>query len=306
MKSMKKSILILTVLMSLQGFAQQDAVYSQYMYNQFVINPAYAGSRNAMSAVLMHRTRWAGMDGAPTTSTFSFHTNTNGKNLACGVNLATDRLGPQSNVQGALTGAYHARLRKGKLSFGLRAGIFTSSLNGSMLDFRDETDYLKNQNQHSATVASFDFGVYYYTRKLYIGLALNHLGNQMFDYTDIPSAEYYLRSFNSLGAGYAFEVNDKLTIKPSFLLKKSAGFEANMDLNVSALFYKRIWLGISLRNQTSINFLLDANITDYLRVGYAYDLFVNELSSVSAGAHEIFIGFDFKTKKATTTSTRYL
>lgn len=303
---MKKSILLLTILLSFQGFAQQDAIYSQYMFNQFVLNPAYAGSRNAMSAVLMHRTRWAGIDGAPTTSTFSFHTKMNGKSFAWGANLAADRLGPQTNMQGALTGAYHIRMTKGKLALGLRAGIFTSSLNASKLDFRDPTDHLNQGTRHTASVASFDFGLYYYTRKFYAGLALNHLGNRLFDYSDIPAAQFYLRSFNSLGAGYAFEVNEKFTIKPSFLLRQSEGFDVNLDVSLSALFYKRIWFSVSLRNQTSINFLLDLNITDFMRVGYSYDLFVNKLNSASSGAHEIFIGFDFNNKKTTTTSTRYL
>ncbi len=303
---MKKSILLLTVLMSFHGFAQQDAVYSQYMYNQFVINPAYAGSRNAMSAVLMHRTRWMGMDGAPTTSTFSIHSNTTAKSVAWGANFAADRLGAQANIHAALSGAYHLRLRTGKLSFGLRAGIFTSSLNASKLDFKDQTDYLNIGSRHTSTAASIDFGLYYYTRKLYVGLALNHLGNREFNYSDIPTAKYYLRSYNSLGAGYAFEINEKFTLKPSFLVKQSDGFDANMDINLSALFYKRIWFGVSFRNQTSVNFLLDANITDFMRVGYAYDLFINKLSSASAGAHEIFIGFDFNNKKQKTTSTRYL
>ncbi|MFT5824054.1 MAG: type IX secretion system PorP/SprF family membrane protein [Crocinitomix sp.] len=303
---MKKSILILTVLLSFQGFAQQDAVYSQYMYNQFVINPAYAGSRNAMSAVLTHRTRWMKIDGAPTTSTFSFHSNRSNKGFAWGANFATDRLGPQSYVNVALTGAYHLRLRTGKLSFALRAGVLNGSLNQEKLKFRDVGDYLAVGTRHSDIAPSIDFGLYYYTRKFYVGLSLNHLGNQQFDFTEMPTAKYYLRSFNTLGAGYAFEISDKLTIKPSFLVKQSDGFAANTDLNLSALFYKRIWFGISLREKSSVNFLLDVNITDYMRIGYAFDLFVNELSKGSRGAHEIFIGFDFNKKKTTTTSTRYL
>ena len=304
---MKKSILILTLLLGFQGFAQQDAIYSQYMFNQFIINPAYAGSRNAMSAVLMHRTRWMGMDGAPTTSTFSFHSNTNLKGLAWGANFAADRLGPQSHVQIALSGAYHLRLRTGKLSFGLRAGLFNSSLNHSKLDFRDFGDHLDvDATRNTSTAPSIDFGVYYYTRKFYVGLSLNHLGNQTFDFSAIPTAAYYLRSFNTVGAGYAFEISDKLTLKPSFLVKQSDGFDVNMDLNLNALFYKRIWFGVSYRNKSSVNFLLDVNITDFMRVGYAYDLFINSLSSASFGAHEIFLGFDFNPKKTKTTSTRYL
>lgn len=303
---MKKIVLLFGLLAAYSGFSQQDAIYSQYMYNQFVINPAYAGSRNSVSALLLHRTRWFGMDGSPITSTFSIHSGVGKSNFAWGGNVASDRLGATTNFLSSLTGAYHVRMRTGKLSIGLRLGIFNSSINGAKLDFRDPSDALLVNSRQSASLPNADFGLYYYTRKFYVGLSINHFIANKFPYTGMPEADFYLRSFKTLGAGYAIEINDNLMLKPSFLLRQIDGFDVNLDLNLSALFYNRIWFGVSLRNRVSTNFLLEANITDFMRVGYSYDLFINKLNTASNGAHEFFLGFDFKSKKTSTVSTRYL
>ncbi len=303
---MRKSILLLTLLVSFQGFSQQDAIYSQYMYNQFVINPAYAGSRNSMSAVLMHRTRWMGIDGAPTTSSLSVHSDLNKKNLAWGANFAADRLGPTTNVMAAIAGAYHLRLKKGKLAFGLRLGFFNSSINGAKLDFRDPTDNLNTGSRQSAMLPSVDFGLYYYTRKFYAGLSLNHMGGGTFNYSELSDATINLRRYNTLGMGYAFDINDNLIIKPSFLLKQSQPLTGNLDVNLSALLYETVWLGVSLRNTSTFNILFEINATDYMRFGYSFDTFTNGLNNASNGAHEIFVGFDFSRDKSKKTSPRYL
>lgn len=303
---MKKILLILTLVLGAQGFAQQEAIYSQYMFNQFVINPAYAGSRNSMSAVLLHRTRWVGMEGAPTTSTLSVHSGIKKSNFAWGLNFASDRLGATSNTYVGGTGAYHVRMSRGKLAFGLRLGMYNSAVNGANLDFRDETDEFNTGAKQSAITPSGDFGIYYYTRKFYIGLAFNHMGVRQMKYDDLPNASFYLSTYTTLGMGYAFVMNENLTLKPSLLLKATNNSEGDLDLNISALLYQRVWLGVSLRNQNTVNFLLDINITDYLRFGYSYDTFINKLNSASSGAHEIFVGFYFSLNQPKTVSPRYL
>lgn len=304
---MKKILLFFCVVLSnLQSFAQPDAIYSQYMYNQFILNPAYAGSRDAMSALAMYRTRWVGIQDSPSTSTISLQSKLYPSNMAWGANIVADRLGPASNNLIGVTGAYHLKLNTGKLAFGIRAGVYNRVLNGTKLDFRDATDPLFTGASISSTVASADFGLYYYTRQFYASFAVNHLGNRTFNFDAIPDATFNLRPLLTFGLGYAFELNENLVLKPSLLLKKSDGFDANVDVNVSLLLYKKFWLGISLRNQTTLNFLLDFNVTDFLRMGYSYDLFINSLNNASNGAHEVFIGFDFGSKDIKTVSPRYL
>ncbi|MBI3135330.1 MAG: type IX secretion system membrane protein PorP/SprF [Bacteroidetes bacterium] len=291
---------------SLNGIAQQDAIYSQYMFNPFAINPAYAGTRNSMSAVILHRSQWVGIEGAPVTQTATLHAPVNKYNIAWGVNLAHDKLGPSRNISGGVTGAYHLKFRESKLSFGLRAGFYNSIFNKNMLNFKEDGDAFDVGGVSSSTVPSFDFGMYYYKTKFYAGISATHLWSGNFNYKDLPSNNIYLRTHVMLAIGYVFEFNQKFVLKPSMLIKSTETSPANIDLNVSALFYKKIWLGISFRNQSSINFLLDMNVTDYLRVGYSYDLLINQLSQYSKGTHELFIGFDFDLKKSQTISPRYL
>lgn len=297
-------LLLLTT--SLNGIAQQDAIYSQYMFNPFAINPAYAGTRNSMSAVILHRSQWVGIDGAPTTQTATIHAPVNKYNFAWGVNLAHDKLGPNRNISGGLTGAYHVKFRESKLSFGLRAGFYNSILNKNLLNFKEDGDVFDVGGVSSSTVPSFDFGAYYYKTKFYVGLSATHLWSGNFKYDDLPNANMYLRTHVMLAAGYVFEISQKFVLKPSVLIKSTSTTPLNVDLNVSALFYKKFWLGISFRNSSSVNFLLDMNVTDYLRIGYSYDLLINQLSQYSKGTHEVFVGFDFDLKKSQTISPRYL
>jgi len=301
-----KCLFFLFLSSSLIGFAQQDPIYSQYMFNPFVINPAYAGTRNSMSAVILHRSQWVGIDGAPTTQTASIHAPVNKYKIAWGLNFAHDALGPMSNVMAGVTGAYHIKFRNSKLSFGLRAGIHNSTFNRNELNFKTDNDPYDVGGKVSAMIPNIDFGAYYYKTNFYLGLSATHLNGSKLNYDGFPdSANIYLRTHVMLASGYVFEISPKFVLKPSVLIK-TVGSRPNFDINVSALFYKRFWLGLSFRNKSSINLLLDVNVTDYLRIGYSYDILLNQLSNYSKGTHEIFIGFDFDIKKSQTISPRYL
>lgn len=310
-KTMKKFAIIFFLFLAGNGFAQQDAIYSQYMYNPFAINPAYAGTRNSYSAVLLHRSQWVGIDGSPMTQTFAMHAPAGKSGLSWGVNLSHDQLGPTKNLVFAGTGAYQIKLGDSKLSFGLRAGIYNSVLDRDMLEFKEDNDIFDVGGKVSAMVPSFDFGMYYYTTKFYIGLSSTHLSRHQFNFDGYPvtaddGSGIYLRTHAMLASGYVFEFNRKFVLKPSVLLKATTAAPLNVDFNVSAMFYKKFWLGVSLRNYSSVNFMTEFNITDYMRLGYAYDLSINKLGSYTNGTHEIFIGFDFNLKNIQTVSPRYL
>ena len=308
---MRRAILLLLILCcgELTALSQQDALYSQYMYNPFAINPAYAGSRNSYSAVLLHRSQWVGMPGAPQTQSFALHAPAANSGLAWGVNFAHDQIGPSRNIIAAGTGAYHLKFDKSKLAFGLRAGIYNTILDRSMLNFNEDNDQLDIGGKESAMVPSFDFGVYYYMQKAYAGLTVNHLTKHSFkfdDYGDTVLTSMALKRHFMLNAGYVWELKRNFVLKPSFLFKAVAGAPFNLDLNVSALFYKRFWLGLSFRNTTNIVIMTDINVTDYMRIGYAFDYNYDKLGTYNKGSHEVFIGFDFDVKKEKTISPRYL
>ncbi|MEX1001379.1 MAG: type IX secretion system membrane protein PorP/SprF [Crocinitomicaceae bacterium] len=306
---MKRILILLLITLSLDVYAQQDALYSQYMYNPFAINPAYAGSRNSYSAVLLHRSQWVGMPGAPQTQSFALHAPAAKSGLAWGINLAHDQIGPSRNIIASGTGAYHLTFAKSKLAFGLRAGIYNTILDRSMLNFNEDNDQLDIGGKESAMVPSFDFGMYYYKQKFYAGLSVNHLTRHSFKFDDYPDTvltNMTLRRHFMLNAGYVWELKRNFILKPSFLFKAVPGAPVNLDLNISALFYKRFWLGLSFRNNTNIIIMTDINITDFMRIGYAFDYNYDKFGSYNKGSHEIFIGFDFNLKNQQTISPRYL
>lgn len=304
---MKK--LIYTIIFGLSAFnfsAQQDALYSQYMFNPLAINPAYAGSRESISGVMLYRSQWVGMDGAPNTGTFTIHSPIKGKNFALGFSMAGEKIGPTKNANAALTYAYRLRLGKGKLSFGLRGGMYSSRLDGTLLNFNNTGDSHNTGAQLKAVAPNFDFGTYYYTNKFYVGASVSHLLSEQLKYDNPNNVNLQLVQHFMVTAGYAWEINDRLVLKPSTLIKVAEGAPMNIDLNVSALFNKVFWLGASYRSSGSMIFITEYNITDFLRLGYSYDMSIGQLRKYNSGSHELFIGTDFTIGGKKVVSPRYM
>lgn len=304
----RKFLYILLVIMIFnKSNAQQDAIYSQYMFNPFMINPAYAGSRDALSGVLLFRQQWVGIEGAPSTQTFSMHSQIGKSKMAGGINLINDAIGPTRNSGIFLTGAYHLKLAKGKLSFGLRGGVFNSRLDNSLLNYNNKADKFNTMNTVSTLVPSFDAGLYYYTRNFYLGLSATHLTQTKFEYSNYPTGTtLFLKRHYFLAAGYAAEITKKVVFKPSVLIKYVEGAPINFDINTSFLFNKVFWLGASYRSGNGITFISEFYITDWFRIGYSYDLVLNRLKKFTLGTHEIVAGFDLNLKKVKHISPRYL
>lgn len=287
--------------------AQQDALFSQYMFNPFAINPAYAGSRNSISAVLLHRSQWIGVEGAPLTQTFSVHTPAGEKGMAYGLNFVHDQIGPVRNFWGAATGAYHVKMKNAKLSFGLRAGFFNAILNRSLLTFENPTDQFNVTGKEGALIPSFDFGTYYYRDRFYAGIAINHLTRHNFNFNGYPvDSELFLKRHYMATVGTVLTIKPNFLLKPSLLVRYADGSMPSVDINISALIKQFWWIGASFRNMNSLVFLTEFNITDYMRAGYSFDLTLNELRKYNSGSHEIFIGFDFTTGRGKNISPRYL
>ncbi len=318
---MKRIILILLGVVALmsEGKAQQDALYSQYMFNPFAINPAYAGSRSSMSGILLARKQWAGIDGAPTTGSFALHSPFKGKNFALGFNAVMDKIGPASNSGALVTYAYHLKMGPGKLSLGLRGGIYSTRLDNSLLVFSDGSDSKNTGEVYQKTVPTFDFGGYYYTNKFYVGVSANHLlasGTYNIDSTTSVlnggngGGSQLFNTYDrhlSLATGLAIVVNPDVVLKPSLLVKYVHGAPINVDINFSVLLNKVFWLGASVRSSKAIVGILEYNITDFVRVGYSYDFSFGAIRSYTTGSHELFLGFDVSVaKKKNAYTTRFL
>ncbi len=299
----KRNIIIIVLLYCTTAQAQQDAQYSEYMFNLFSINPAYAGSRKSISAVLLYRNQWVGMKGAPVSQTFSIHGPLTAKRMGIGFNVVNDNIGPSNNIGFFGSYAYHLPLSTGKLSMGLRAGLYRFQLDGSQLEYKDQ-DKFTNASISGRFVPSFDFGLYYYTNTLYAGLTVTHLTQQKIKYSSAVDLRSQLYRHYMLMFGKAFVISDNVVLKPSFMMKYTGAAPLSIDVNLSALFKKVFWLGVSYRTSQDLVFLTEFNITNYLRLGYSYDLGLNKLNKYNNGSHEFFIGVDFKVGKTESISTR--
>jgi len=305
MKKIKNILILLLLLLTTNVNAQQDALYSQYMFNQFTINPAYAGSRNSLSSVLLYRSQWVGLDGAPNTMNFSIHSPFSGRNMALGMNFIIDEIGPSETASIMGTYAYHLKTSKGKISFGLRGGLISTSLKNDMLNFYDNNDKHNTGGVLQMVTPNFDFGVYYYTSGFYSGLSVNHLIGQTENFQN-GQTQFNLDRHFTLATGGVVVFSDNLVFKPSLMVRCVSKMPINYDLNASVLFNKTLWLGFSYRSSKNIVLITEYNISDFIRVGYSYDFDLSKLRRYNTGTHEVFVGCDLNIKKNKSLSPRYL
>jgi type IX secretion system PorP/SprF family membrane protein len=301
----KKIFIFFLFCCSLQGFAQQDAQYSQYMFDQLALNPAYAGSRDVLNAALLVRDQWTGIDGAPKTAVLTLQGPLKSKRVGLGLQIISDNIGPKS-VTGALASySYRLPLGNGKLAMGLRGGIYNYNYDWSKIEYRDPNEkYLKASEQYMVPTA--DAGVYYHTHRWYAGLSASHLIHSRI--TDVQNAygknaELYTHYFANFGI--AFQLSESVVFNPTCLVKITNNVPPSADLNLNFLFDQKLWLGVSLRKNYGIVFLAQYNIIDNFKIGYAYDLGFNDLGR-NHGTHELMLQYDFNIFQSRIVSPRYL
>lgn len=306
---MKKILVILTFLTALNGFAQQDPQYSLYMFNPLGVNPGYAGSREALSAVLVHRSQWVGLEGAPVTQAFAINTPLKNKSMGVGLNVTNDKIGPKSVISATAVYAYRIKIGSGKLAFGLRGGIQNYNYNWDMIEYKDKEDQIPNTAVGSFVIPTFDFGMYYHTNTFYAGIALEHLNESQYSFNkNMVDTENGARVYSHLigNIGKAFVLNHELTLKTSALIRSDRQGNGNIDVNTSILINKTIQFGLTLNTRKSIIILAEYNINKNLRMGYAYDHNFSALTKTTgSGSHEIFIGYDLSLFKSKVISPRY-
>jgi type IX secretion system PorP/SprF family membrane protein len=317
--SRKLSILIFAMLLWKGIFAQQDPQYSQYMFNQLVINPAYCGSREALSAVADLRKQWVSMPGSPRTGTISLHGPLPVKSIGLGGHLISENIGPStwSAVYGDI--AYRIKLKRGKLSLGISAGMVNYNMNLSADDYHDKGEALAGQSLGSRTKLDASTGFYYYSNSFYIGGSITHLNNpNLYDnvayYTPAGNnaqstarLNFSLTPHSFLYLGKSFMINQNFVFNPSIMVKKDkSAHQGTADINFNFLLRQKLWLGVSLRSGYGVVGLFQYMVNDKLRIGYSYDQGINRIGVVGQGSHEIIIGYDFNVYKSKMLSPRFL
>ncbi|MEM8510406.1 MAG: type IX secretion system membrane protein PorP/SprF [Bacteroidota bacterium] len=288
MKTLRCLILGVLVLFTANSGAQQLPQFTQYMFNTISVNPAYAGSREGLSLTALHRNQWAGLEGNPTTSTFSFHTPMNNERVGLGLSYITDKLGFESTnyVYGdfsySIPVSFNARL-----SFGLKAG-FTNY----RLENPDLNDPFFNANFNSWK-PNFGAGLYLSTDRWYAGVSSPRILN-----TDLNEGEFQALERNSYYAigGLVLDLSLDIKFRPSVITKFTNGAPATYDITSSFLFYEKFWAGASYRFNDASNFgaFMDYQISRDIRIGYAYDLPTATIRPYSGGTHEVILIFEPK------------
>jgi len=302
---MRKKILIFALILTcFSGFAQQDAQYTQYMYNTININPAYAGSRGVMSIFGLHRTQWVGLEGAPTTNAFSLNTPINNSNLGVGLSFVNDKIGPTNENNISADVSYTVQTSETyKLSFGVKASGNLFSLDRNKLNPADPADdYLQAVNSEFSP--NLGAGIYLHSDKLYFGLSVpNFLQDKK--YSDNNYAVFQERMNIYAIGGYVFDFSEDIKFKPAFLTKMVTGSPLQLDLSGNFLFFDKLMIGGAYRWDAAASALAGFQITDGLFIGYSYDMETTRLKHYNSGSHEVFLRFELFNKVSKLVSPRF-
>lgn len=288
---MKKILIISSLLLSNMLFGQQLTQSSLYMYNGLYYNPAYAGTRNSISASLIAREQWVGLDGAPSTQYLSVHSPIRNGLFSIGGHFVHDNIGSRKKTSGYVDLNAGIKVTKNiKMNVGISLGVDSYVLGFSDLTAYDQGDALAILEQ-SATKFNTGAGVYFYSEKFYFGFSIPKVVEQNLEVgntrTNIAKRHYYLTG------GYVFNLNSVFDFKPSVLVKYVENAPLTFDLNASFLMYKKIWVGGMYRFDESVGLNLVFHIKKMFSIGYAYDFPINGLRGSQSGSHEVLLQFDF-------------
>lgn len=303
---MKKiAIIIALVLTGIVSYAQQDAQYTQYMYNTININPAYAGSRGVMSVFGLYRTQWVGLEGAPDTGAFSINTPIANSNLGLGLSAVADRIGPIEENAISLDVSYTVNTSDTyKLSFGVKGTANLFNLDREKLNPQDQNDpLLASYSTFSPNVGA---GVYFHSNKFYLGLSVpNILQTKRFSKADKDIAVFVERMNAYLIGGYVFDIGSNLKFKPAFLAKGVQGAPLQVDVTGNFLIYEKLILGAAWRWDAAVSALAGFQINKNWLIGYGYDRETTKLANFNSGSHEIFLRYEFFKKPERIVSPRF-
>jgi len=296
---------------SVNCYSQQDIQYSMYTYNGLYLNPAYAGSHDALNATAVYRTQWVNVPGAPESASVAIHSPLQNDKLALGLIYTYDQIGVTKTNSVDASFAYRAPIGRNKdirLCVGLAAGFenYYANFNNIALTDPNDQQFTGTQNRW---LPDAQVGIYVYGHKFFAGAALSHIfSNNLtglpyaFETSPLVAHQYYNVNVN---AGYVLDISPKVKFLPSVLFKYvpvHAPF--TFDFNATFVFIDRIWVGAAYRLNDSYNFMVSAYVTKSLRIGYAYDLTVSTLNSFTSGSHELLVGVDFAVLKGKLSSPK--
>ncbi|MCK8141129.1 type IX secretion system membrane protein PorP/SprF [Flavobacterium sp. I-SCBP12n] len=301
---MKKNFfLIILMSTAFTSFAQQDAQYTQYMYNTINVNPAYAGSRGVMSIFALHRTQWVGLDGAPITNVASINTPISDSRVGLGVSFVNDKIGPTNENTLSVDLSYTVPMSENyKLSFGIKGTANLFNLDISKLNPVDIDPSIQNvENKFSPNVGA---GIYLHSDKAYVGFSVpNFIESNRYDDNEVAifkeKINYYLM------AGYVIDLSSEVKFKPAVLSKLVIGSPLQVDISGNFLFSEKFTVGVAYRWSAALSGMVGFQVSDGIYIGYGYDRETTKLNNYNSGSHEIFLRFELFSRQSRIVSPRF-
>jgi len=309
---MKKLLGIAAFLLSFSLQAQQNPQYSQYIFNGMIINPAYTGSKKVININALHRMQWTGYgeDGI-STQTLSVDGATKNDRIGLGMFMVHDRISYTGKYSVFGNAAVKLPVSEtGVLSLGMAIGAYRHYIHSDQVRIIDEDDpSIPQGNDEFVVKPDLRVGMYYHTERFYAGLSVENLIYFRDSRVIEPERHYYLT------AGYVFDLSESFKLKPNFLLKEDFNGPTNVDLNAFLLWNNTIWVGASYRTaanlfkkpvldasdylefRDAVAFITEIYPTPRLRIGYAYDVMMNDMQGQNT--HEISLGYMFLKKRPT-------
>jgi type IX secretion system PorP/SprF family membrane protein len=275
---------------------QQDAQFTQYMYNSSYFNPAFAGKDGGYRFSAVHRSQWLNYTGSggnpPITQFVSAQAAVEKLKLGVGLNFVNDNIGPTTNQEVNLSLAYHKRLRMGTISFGAMGGIFSSNINYFDLNTVNPDPSLPETGSETQMNINYSAGIIYDRGKYYLALSSRHINEPGFDFGD-GALENQLRNHSYLLAGYRIRTFALWDFEPSILLKTVSFNNFSYDVSVIATYNQKISAGLAFRGEESVSLLAGYSLLkdNSLRIGYAFDLVVSGIEAKSPTSHEFMLSY---------------
>lgn len=299
MKTFRKITLIaVSSFGSLTITAQQDPMYTHYMYNTLMVNPGYAGSRDALTITALHRSQWVDFKGAPVVQSLTMHSPFKNDHFGIGLSVLNDKIGPTNRTSIFADFAYRMNLTpKSKLALGLSAGanIFQGNLSSLQLDQQSDPTFQNNITNH--VTPNFGFGAYYSRERFYAGISVPNLLQNGYSQSGTVNGTTLLgaeqRHYFFI-AGAVINISEDLAFKPTTLVKVTSGAPVQADLTASFIIVKKVSIGVMYRTGDAFGALIGLNITNQLNIGYSFDWSYGlRTGRYNSGSHEIMLRYDF-------------
>lgn len=277
--------------------AQQDAMFTHYMFNTLAVNPGYAGTRDVLTATVINRNQWVGFKGAPVTQTFTIQSPVFQKKLGIGLSFISDKAGPIKNTGIFFDCAYRLKIsRRAKIAFGLKGGVsmLNTDLKGINLDQGGDISFQNNFT--SSILPNFGFGFYYFREKLFVGVSCPKVLENNYSTNEVSGSIDLIKNKKHFFfiAGHYFQLNSEVELKAFSFVKMTFGAPVEADLTANFIFNKQFSIGGMFRSGDAIGLLVGCKLTEQLYLGYSFDWSYGlSTAKYNNGSHEIVLRYDF-------------